>query len=91
VQGNDSIDGGQGNLGDCEWISDVHIANLMCLLIYGQLQLPIETRDLFQCVYPMTDDLFEEMLYRSDLGSLLVQAKAGHGVTMVFFNPNNNP
>ena len=77
-------------LGEYEWLSDVHIANLMFLLLHGQLQLPLEYRDHFQCIYPMTDDLFIQMLQRSEPGSLLMHAKSGQGVTMVFINPHNN-
>jgi hypothetical protein len=79
-----------GALGSYEWLSDVHIANLMFLLLHGQLMLPMEHRDLFQCVYPMTDDLFIQMLQRSESGSLLMHAKSGAGVTLVFINPHNN-
>ena len=50
----------------------------------------MEHRDLFQCVYPMTDDLFIQMLQRSEAASLLMHAKSGAGVTMVFINPHNN-
>ena len=89
-------------LGAREWLSDVHIANLMFLLLHGQprmgpyigLMLPLEMRDLFQCVYPMTDELFVQMLRRSDdprgAGTLLTHAKTGRGVTFAFINPNNN-
>ncbi len=73
-----------------EWLSDIHIANLMFLLLYGQLPIPVELRDVFQCIYPMTDQLLEQMLRRADPGSLLMHAKVGHGVTLVFINPNNN-
>ena len=77
-------------LGDREWLSDIHLANLMFLLLYGQLPVPVELRDVFQCIYPMTDQLLEQMLRRADAGSLLMHAKMGHGVTLVFVNPNNN-
>ncbi len=77
-------------LGAREWLSDVHIANLMFLLLHGQLALPLEMRDLFQCIYPMTDELFVQMLGRSDSGTLLTHAKTGGGVTFAFINPNNN-
>ena len=88
-------------LGDREWLSDVHIANLMFLLLHGQprlgphtgLALPLEMRDLFQCVYPMTDELFVQMLERSGAdreGSLLMHAKTGGGITFACINPNNN-
>ena len=84
-------EGGNGHvLGDREWLSDIHIANLMFLLLYGQLPIPVELRDVFQSVYPMTDQLLEQMLHRADPGSLLMHAKMGHGVTLVFINPNNN-
>jgi hypothetical protein len=76
--------------GDREWLSDVHIANTMFLLLYGQLAVPLEHRDLFQCVYPLTDQLFEHMLYRSDPGSLLMHAKADRGITLAFVNPNSS-
>ena len=77
-------------LGAREWLSDVHIANLMFLLLHGQLAVPLEMRDMFQCVYPMTDELFVQMLGRSDSGTLLTHAKTGGGVTFAFINPNNN-
>ena len=89
-------------LGAREWLSDVHIANLMFLLLHGQprmgpyigLALPLELRDLFQCMYPMTDELFVQMLERSEdargAGTLLAHAKTGGGVTFAFINPNNN-
>jgi hypothetical protein len=77
-------------LGDREWLSDIHLANLMFLLLYGQLPIPVELRDVFQCLYPMTDQLLEQMLHWADPGSLLMHAKMGHGVTLVFLNPNNN-
>ena len=76
--------------GDREWLSDVHIANIGFLLLHGQLAIPLEHRDLFQCVYPLTDQLFEHMLYRSDPGSLLMRAKVDRGITLVFVNPNSN-
>ena len=76
--------------GDREWLSDVHIANVMFLLLHGQLAVPLEHRDLFQCVYPLTDQLFEHMLYRSDPGSLLMHAKVDRGITLAFVNPNSN-
>ena len=76
--------------GDREWLSDVHIANVIFLLLYGQLPIPLEHRDLFQCVYPLTDQLFEHMLYRPDPGSLLMHAKVDRGVTLAFVNPNSN-
>jgi integrase len=76
--------------GDREWLSDVHIANVMFLLLHGQLAVPFEHRDLFQSVYPLTDQLFEHMLYRSDPGSLLVHAKVDRGITLVFVNPNSS-
>ena len=76
--------------GDREWLSDVHIANIGFLLLHGQLAIPLEHRDLFQCVYPLTDQLFEHMLYRSDPGSLLMHAKVDRGITLVFVNPNSN-
>ena len=76
--------------GDREWLSDVHIANIGFLLLHGQLDVPLEHRDLFQCVYPLTDQLFEHMLYRSDPGSLLMHAKVDRGITLVFINPNSN-
>ena len=82
--------GGGQPLGDREWLSDIHIANLMFLLLYGQLPVPVELRDVFQCSYPMTDQLLEQMLRRADPGSLVMHAKIGHGVTLVFINPNNN-
>ena len=72
-----------------EWLSDVHIANLMFLLLHGQLALPLEMRDHFQCMYPMTDALFVQMLQQPEPGSLLTHAKMGH-VTLAFINPNNN-
>ncbi len=77
-------------LGEREWLSDVHIANLMFLLLCRQLVLPVELRDLFQCVYPMTDQMFEQMLQRADPSSLLMHAKVGGGITLAFVNPNNN-
>ena len=76
--------------GDREWLSDVHIANLICLLLHGQLAIPLEHRDLFQCVYPLTNQLFEHMLCRSDPGSLLMHVKVERGITLVFVNPNSN-
>ena len=76
--------------GDREWLSDVHIANVIFLLLHGQLAIPLEYRDLFQCVYPLTDQLFEHMLYRSDPGSLLMHAKVDRGITLAFVNPNSN-
>ena len=75
---------------DREWLSDVHIANVIFLLLHGQLAIPLEHRDLFQCVYPLTDQLFEHMLYRSDPGSLLMHAKVDRGITLAFVNPNSN-
>ena len=75
---------------DREWLSDVHIANVIFLLLHGQLPIPLEHRDLFQCVYPLTDQLFEHMLYRSDPGSLLTHAKVDRGITLAFVNPNSN-
>ena len=78
------------SLDDREWLSDVHIANLMFLLLHGQLVLPLEMRDLFQCMYPMTDELFVQMLRRSDAGTLLTHTKTGRGVTFAFINPSNN-
>jgi hypothetical protein len=77
-------------LGQREWLSDVHIANLMFLLLCRQLVLPLELRDLFQCVYPMTEQVFEQMLQRADPSSLLMHAKVGGGITLAFVNPNNN-
>ena len=50
----------------------------------------MELRDLFQCVYPMTDQMFEQMLQRADPSSLLMHAKVGGGITLAFVNPNNN-
>ena len=91
-----------GSLGDREWLSDVHIANLMFLLLHGlpRMGLPLEMRDLFQCLYPMTDELFVQMLQRSDgleqaadphrAGSLPTHARTGGGVTFAFINPSNN-
>ena len=79
-----------GALGPREWLSDIHIANLMFLLVYGQLSLPSEHRDHVQCMYPMNDQLFVQMLQRSEPGSLLSHATVGRGVTMVFINPSNN-
>ena len=76
--------------GDREWLSDVHIANISFLLLHGQLPIPLEHRDLFQCVYPLTDQLFEHMLYRPDPGSLLMHAKVDRGITLAFINPNSN-
>jgi hypothetical protein len=81
---------GYGALGHREWLSDLHIANLMYLLVYGQLSLPADRRDHVQCVYPMNDQLFVEMLQRAEPGSLLNHCKAGRGVTLVFSNPFNN-
>ena len=60
------VDSTSTAIGDREWLSDVHIANLMFLLLHGQLVLPLEMRDLFQYVYPMTDELFVLMLGRAD-------------------------
>ena len=84
-------------LGTREWLSDVHIANLMFLLLHGQLDLPLEMRDSFQCIYPMTDELFVQMLQRStgfrgpnSEDTPLMHAKRGGGVTFAFINPNNN-
>ena len=77
-------------LGDREWLSDVHIANLMFVLLHGQLELPLEMRDLFQYVYPITDQLLVQMLQRDEPGSLLMHAKTGGGVTLMFVNPSNN-
>ena len=77
-------------LGDREWLSDVHIANLMFVLLHGQLVLPLEMRDLFQYVYPITDQLLVQMLQRNEPGSLLMHAKTGGGVTLMFANPSNN-
>ena len=34
-------------IGDGEWLSEVHIANLKFLLLHGQLVVPLEMRDLF--------------------------------------------
>jgi hypothetical protein len=79
-----------GALGQREWLSDIHIANLMFLLVYGQLPLPAEHRDHVQCMYPMNDELFVEILQRAEPGSLLTHSKAGRGVTLVFINPCNN-
>ena len=77
-------------LGEREWLSDLHLANMMFLLLYGQLALPLEQRDVFQLIYPMTDPLFINMLEHAEAGSLVMQAKLGHGVSIVFINPNNN-
>ena len=85
-----SLPSGGCLLGEREWLSDVHMANLMFLLLCGQLVLPLEMRDLIQCLYPMTDVLLEQMLRRADPGSLLMHAKVGHGVTVAFVNPSNN-
>ena len=79
-----------GALGPREWLSDIHIANLMFLLVYSQLSLPAEHRDHVQCIYPMNDQLFVQMLQRAEPGSLLAHAKVGRGVTIVFVNPSNN-
>jgi hypothetical protein len=79
-----------GALGRREWLSDIHIANLMFLLVYGQLPLSAEYRDHVQCMYPMNDQLLVEMLQRAEPGSLLNHCKAGRGVTLVFINPFNN-
>jgi integrase len=79
-----------GALGPREWLSDIHIANLMFLLVYGQLALPAEHRDHVQCIYPMNDQLVVQMLQRAEPGSLLAHAKVGRGVTIVFVNPSNN-
>ena len=76
--------------GDREWLSHVHIANLSFLLLHGQLPIPLEHRDLFQSAYPLTDQLFEHMLYRADPGSLLMHAKVDRGITLVFVNPLSN-
>ena len=40
----------------------------MFLLLHGQLVLPLEMRDLFQFVYPITDPLLMQMLQRDDPG-----------------------
>ena len=80
----------EGGLGEREWLSDLHISNLMFLLLCGQLMVPLELRDHFQCLYPMTDHLLEAMLNRVEPTSLLMHAKEGRGVTLVFVNPNNN-
>ena len=77
-------------LGEREWLSDIHLANLMFLLLHGQLDLPLERRDEFQCLYPMTDQLFVRMLAQAEPGSLLSHAKSGRGVTLAFINPDNN-
>ena len=62
----------------------------MFLLVYGQLALPPEHRDHIQCMYPMNDQLFVQMLQRAEPGSLLNHATVGRGVTLVFINPSNN-
>ena len=85
-----SLSASSSGLGEREWLSDVHIANLMFLLLCRQIVLPVELRDLFQCVYPMTDQMFEQMLQRADTNSLLMHAKVGGGITLAFVNPNNN-
>ena len=78
------------SLGEREWLSDLHVANLMFLLLFGQLGLPLEQRDVFQLLYPMTDQLFVNALQRAEPGSLLMHAKSGRGVTLAFINPNSN-
>ncbi len=80
----------EGGLGGREWLSDLHISNLMFLLLCGQLMVPLELRDHFQCLYPMTDHLLEAMLNRMDPASLLMHATVSHGVALIFVNPNNN-
>ena len=40
-------------LGHREWLSDDKIANLMHLLLHNQSSLPLQLRDLFQCMYPL--------------------------------------
>jgi hypothetical protein len=77
-------------LAEREWLSDIHLANLMFLLLHGQLDLPIERRDDFQCFYPMTDQLFVSTLTQAEPGALLLHAQSGRGVTLGFVNPNNN-
>ena len=78
------------SLDEREWLSDIHLANLMFLLLHGQLDLPLERRDEFQCLYPMTDQLFVRTLEQAEPGSLLWHAKSGRGVTLAFINPDNN-
>ena len=85
-----SDNGNGGGLGEREWLSDLHISNLMFLLLCGQLMVPLELRDHFQCLYPMTDHLLEAMLNRMDPTSLLMHAKESRGVALIFVNPNNN-
>jgi len=82
--------GAGGGLGEREWLSDVHVANVMFLLVHGQLALPLEQRDVFQCTYPMTDALFIHMLQQAEPGSLLTHATTRQGVALAFINPNNN-
>ena len=76
--------------GDREWLSDVHIVNVMYLLLHGQIAVPVEHLDLIQCVYPLTDQLIEQMLCRPDPGSLLLHATVDRGITLVFVNPNSS-
>ena len=52
--------------------------------------LPLERRDDFQCLYPMTDQLFVRTLAQAEPGSLLWHAKSGRGITLAFVNPDNN-
>ena len=52
--------------------------------------IPLELRDHFQCLYPMTDHLLEAMLNRMDPTSLLMHTKESCGVALIFVNPNNN-
>ena len=78
------------SLGEREWLSDIHLANLTFLLLHGQLDLPLERRDDFQCLYPMTDHLLVRTLAHAEPGSLLWHAKSGRGVTLAFVNPDNN-
>ena len=77
-------------LGEREWLSDIHLANLMFLLLHGQLDLPLERRDDFQCLYLMTDHLLVRTLAQAEPGSLLWHAKSGRGVTLAFVNPDND-
>ena len=80
----------RSSLGEREWLSDIHLANLMFLLLHGQLDLPLERRDDFQCLYPMTDQLLMRTLAQAEPGSLLWHAKSGRGITVVLVNPDNN-
>lgn len=66
------------------------LESLSFLFLPGQPPILLEHRDLIQCVYPLTNQLFEHLLYRSDPGSLLMHAKIDGDIPLAFVNPSSN-